>query len=428
MGGSSMSTEHRRDHEDNRRQVVVIGGGVIGLSAAYHLSREGVEVTVLDSGEFGAGASWGNAGWIVPSLVHPFNVPKATPQALRAMLDPAGPIALRRTPTPDFVRWGLEFTRACRPDRSEQSLRSLSGLASTATTDMQRLADEIGFECHRDGLLVPFRSEAALEAYAAAHRHVEELGYTGRVERLDKEQVHRREPSLGGDVVGALRFLDEMSVRPDSLTDALARAIRAGNGETSRFERVSAITRAAKGWHVATTRRTLVADAVVVAAGERTAGLLRPLGVRLSLQPGRGCSVLLQPEQLTLQQPLKIAEHRVACTPFENGQVRISGTFDLTPIGAGPAVGRMRSVLRAAATYLTALSDAEISPSSVWSGARPCTPDSVPIIRQADRMSGLFIATGHGTLGVTLAPETGRRVARLVTNALTTSHTQGVTH
>lgn len=416
-----MSAEVSRAAPSTRRQVVVVGGGVIGLSAGFHLSREGIDVTVLDSKEFGAGASWGNAGWIVPSLVHPFNAPKAVPQALLAMLDRSSPIALRRIPSPGLVEWGLRFARSSSVSRSEASLRELARLASTATSDMRQLADELGFECHRDGLLVPFRSDQALEAYASAHHHVEELGYTGRVEQLDGPALRDREPSLGSDVVGGLHFVDEMSVRPDSLTAALAEAIRENGGETAEFERVRDVRPTSTSrWRVATTRRTLTADAVVVAAGERTAEVVRPLGIRLPLQPGRGCSVLLRPEQLTLRQPLKIAEHRVACTPFENGEVRISGTFDLTPLGAGPDVGRMRSVLRAAATHLPALADVEISPPAVWGGARPCTPDSVPLVGQARNADRLFIATGHGTLGITLAPETGRRVAELVKNATKT--------
>lgn len=409
-----------------RRQVVVVGGGVIGLSAGYHLSRDGYEVTVLDSGEFGAGASWGNAGWIVPSLVHPFNVPNALPQALLSMLKPHSAIALRRLPSTDLVKFAWRFARASSPKNSEAALKELARFAATATTDMQQLAADIDFECHRDGLLVPFRSEAALESYAAGHRHIEELGYTGRVERLDKRQVHAREPSLGEDVVGGLHFLDEMSVRPSSLTAALAKAIIASGNEAAKFERVRTIKPMGKQWRVETTRRVLLADAVVVAAGERSAELVRPLGVSIPLTSGRGCSILLQPEQLQLRQPLKIAEFRVACTPFENGEVRVSGTFDFTELGAGPEVGRLRSILRAASTHLPCLAEVDISPSDVWAGARPCTPDSVPLVKEATGTPGLFLATGHGTLGVTLSPETGRRIAALVARSFTPQK-QGVT-
>lgn len=410
----------RRSGTPQRREVVVIGAGAIGLSAGYHAALDDRQVTVLDAGAFGAGASWGNAGWIVPSLVHPFNAPKAVPQAMLAMLDPRSPIALRRVPTPRLAQWGWQFFRASSAARSEESLRTLARLALTATADMQRLAGDLGFELHRDGLLVTFRSKEAMRVYAEGHKHVEELGYTGRVQQLDAAGVRAAEPSLGPDVVGGLHFLDELSVRPNTFTKALATAIEGRGGETSAFESVRGIWRSTNGdqWIVETSKRILAADVVVVAAGERSAGLLRPLGVRIPLEAGRGVSVLLEPEQLALRQPLKIAEHRVACTPFENGQVRISGTFDLTRIGAGPAVGRMRSVLAKAQTHLPGLADVDINPSNVWAGARPCTPDSVPIVNEIPQHRGLIVATGHGTLGVTLAPETGRRVASLIRTSL----------
>jgi D-amino-acid dehydrogenase len=400
------------------QHVVVIGGGVIGLSSAYHLARAGIRVTLIERDRCGRGASFGNAGWIVPSLVTPFNAPGAVPQSLRAMLNPHSPIALRQVPTWALIRWGLEFFRASGADRSRASLRALAVMAASAADDVTALADRLGFEVHRTGLLVPFRSPVALDAYRAAHSEVESLGYQGRIEILDADAVRDREPSLADDVIGGLHLLDEVSIRPDAMTAALARAVTATGGELAEHETVRDVTPASSGqWRVLTEARTLIVDAVVVAAGERTAALL---GRHVRLQSGRGCSVTLPPGLVELRQPLKIAEHRVACTPFAGGEVRISGTFDLVRPGAGTAPGRMRGVLNAASTHLPALRDLAVSDVDVWSGARPCTADSVPVVGPVGRVPGLFVATGHGTLGMTLAPATGQAIARLVSETVTT--------
>lgn len=265
-----------------------------------------------------------------------------------------------------------------------------------------------------------------MDTYQQSHRHIEALGYTGLVDQLDAEQTRIREPALGPDIRGALHFLDEMSIRPGSFTAALAAGIRAYGGETAAHEAVTDIRNDDRSrWTVVTDRRTIDTDAVVVAAGEHSGRLLRPLGVRLPLHSGRGCSVTLRAGQLSLKQPLKIAEQRVACTPFANGDVRISGAFDLVTLDASTAAGRMRSVLSAATPYLPALAGVDVDPAAIWSGARPCVPDSVPVVGPAGRHHGLFVATGHGTLGITLAPETGRRISEMVRVSLKTTAAQG---
>ncbi len=397
--------------------VIVVGGGVIGLSSAYHLARAGHRVTVIERGRCGHGASWGNAGWITPSLVQPFNAPGAVPGAVRAMFDPASPIAIRQLPTWALARWGWSFLRNSRADRSQDSLRALATAAAGAAADVATLASELDFEVHRSGLLVAFRSADALAAYRISHAQVQAAGYQGQAIELGPAETKDHEPALADDVVGGLYLPDEVSVRPDAMTAALARGVTAAGGEIAEQESVRTATPGPHGWRVQTALRELSAAAVVLAAGERTTRLARACGARVVLQSARGCSVTLPPV-LELQGPLKIAEHRVACTPFENGQVRISGTFDLVRIGAGTDRRRMQAVLDAAATTLPAVADLDIADLDVWSGARPCTPDSVPVIGPIGRNRGLFVATGHGTLGMTLAVPTARAVTEMVNTIL----------
>lgn len=409
-----MSTERRRG------RVVVIGGGVIGLSCAYHLARAGHPVTLLERrAHCGHGASWGNAGWIVPSLAQPFNTPDAPWTALRSMTHPDSPLSIRRAPSPAFLRWSLAFLGASRPVPSAAAQRSLARLAADAPQQLRELAEELPIELHRTGLLIPFRSPAALEAYRARQRSMEGLGYRGRAEVLGPEAVREREPALAEDVVGGIHLLDELSVRPDVMTAALADGLRSLGGEIITDAEVTAISALPDGRRRCRTRDGAEheAETVVVAAGERTADVLATAGTRIPLQPGRGCSVTLPAGALTLHHAVKIAEHQVACTPFSTGEVRISGTFDLVRTDAPTNTRRMASVLRAASTHLPSLADVDLDALEVWSGARPCTPDSIPLTGPVGPDPGLLVATGHGTLGMTLAVQTGRLITRHVAAA-----------
>lgn len=401
---------------EQQRRILVIGGGVIGLSSAYHLLRAGHDVTLLEREETcGLHASRGNAGWIVPSLVQPFNSPGAATQAIRSMMNRDSPIAIRQLPTTHFIGWGLRFLRESRPARSMSAMKTLSRFADHAADQTQALADEIGFEIHQTGLVVPFRSHADMEAYQRNHEQIESGGYRGRTVVLDAAEVHAQEPELSPDVIGGLHLLDEPSVRPDSMTAALAEAVRSQGGSIVTRAKVQTLRSIGPwAWECHTDTDLYEAEAVVVAAGEHTASLLRDVGVKLPLQSGRGCSITLPSGVLDLHHAMKIAEHRVACTPFDTGEVRVSGTFDLVQPDAPTDRGRMASVLRAATTYLPALQQVDLDALDVWSAARPCTPDSVPFVGPIGSTPGLLAATGHGTLGMTLAVETGRRIAATI--------------
>lgn len=420
LEASPVSTEPSTTPETrSRRHVAVIGAGVIGLSTAYRLAQSGLDVTVLERDEIGQGASWGNAGWIVPTLIQPFNSPGAATDAFTTFLTRGGYAALRQFPTPRLALWGLSFLRHSGAGRSDASMRTLAAMAHDTAEATGQLADELDFEVHRTGLLIPFRSEEALEGYTHTQARVQELGYEGRVEWLGAQQLAQREPSLSDDLAGGVHLLDELTVRPDSMTSALARGFREAGGELREHSTVTGLDEEPGGrWKVATTSGAdLLVDAVVVAAGEHSASLLRKGGARILLQSGRGCSVTLPPV-LTLNQAVKIADVQVACSPFDNGQVRVSGTFDLVGKDAPTNRSRMQHVLDAATPYLPGLAEVDLDEHEVWSGARPTTPDSVPVVGPVGSAPGLYAATGHGTLGMTLAAGTANTIHTHVTRLM----------
>ncbi|WP_198393863.1 NAD(P)/FAD-dependent oxidoreductase [Brevibacterium yomogidense] len=410
--GESARRTGGRARQVDRRHVAVIGGGVIGLASAYRLAQAGLDVTVLERDAIGQGASWGNAGWIVPTLVQPFNAPGVATDAVKTFFKRDGYAALSQVPTPRLALWGLSFLRHSSAARSDRSLRALAAMAHDTAEATGTLAEELGFEIHRTGLLIPFASQEGLDQQAVTQTQLEELGYKGRTEWLDTGQLAAREPSLSSGLAGGLHLLDELTVRPDSMTAGLARGFVAAGGELREQTRVSGLHAEAGGhWKVRTASGAdLLVDAVVVAAGEHSDVLLRRAGARVLLQSGRGCSVTL-PGTISLNQAVKLAEVMVACSPFDNGKVRISGTFDLVGRDASTNRARMQHVLDAATPYLPGLADVDLETTEVWSGPRPATPDSVPVVGPVGKKPGLYAATGHGTLGMTLAAGTAATIA-----------------
>jgi D-amino-acid dehydrogenase len=394
-------------------RVVVVGGGVVGLCCAYELMRAGAEVTVVERDRCGGATSLGNAGWVVPSISIPMPAPGITAQALRMIFKPDSPLRLRPRLDPDFLRWCWRFWRNSSREHHEAGLKALMKLNQQTIQLYKDLrASGVEFEMHETGLLVATLSEETLEEYAELLEGARAAGYTGEVEVLGKESLLRVEPAVSDAVVGAVHAKDDLHVRPDTLVSGLASYLAARGVQILEDTEVYGLEPASKGrWLVSTSSEKLAADRVIVAAGMWSSELLARLRVRIPLESGKGYSVTAGGRGTKPRHALKFAEPNVACSPFEEA-VRISGVFELG--GRDLRVNRrlLEGVLRSASVFLRDWVIEE--PRFEWAGMRPTTPDDLPLIGGVPGFEHLYVATGHGMLGVTLAPATGAALAPLV--------------
>jgi len=391
--------------------VLVIGGGVVGLSVAASLERRGADVTVLEAGDWGCGASAGNAGWISPGLANPVPAPGVMAQALRWMPNPRSPLLVRPALRLSFVRWSWQFWRSTRPNRYGAGMAALAALGSRVLDDYDRLmADGVQMEMHTDGLLFVGRRATSVRAETALLREAQGLGYRGRIEEMSQADVRRHEPALGPRIVGGVWAQDERHVRPESLTAGLVHHLD-GRADLRAGIAVRRVTRDGTGWVVQTnTGETLRAPRVVVATGWRAADLLLPLGVRLPMEGGKGYSVTVQDPTVSPAGTLYLLEDRVAVSAFD-GALRLAGTMELGTTNALVNRGRVAAIETAAKRSLTAWDGSD---ATRWAGFRPMTPDGVPVIGPVPGLPGLHVATGHAMLGVTLGPTTGEILAPVV--------------
>jgi D-amino-acid dehydrogenase len=395
------------------RHAVVVGGGVIGTACAHFLTESGWRVTILDRGAFGAGASHGNCGLVCPSHVLPLAEPGAVVAALKAMLRPSSPFAIRFRLDPALWSWLLRFARRCNEADMIRAARGIQPLLESSLQLYDELIRREGLDCEweRRGLLYAYRSPAAMDAYAPIDRLLRE-SFGVPAERLDGAALTEREPALKPGLAGAWYYQADSHLRPDRLMRSWRRLLES-RGVTIR-ERTALLGFARRDGSASAARTdsgAIEADAFVVAAGAWTPMLRSHLGCRVPIQPGKGYSLTMPRPAACPTIPLIFPETRVVATPFRSGY-RLGSTMEFAGYDATINPRRLQLLRDGAAPYLREPHCVPIE--EEWTGWRPMTFDSLPIIDRSPAMSNVLVAAGHNMLGLSMAPATGRLVADLL--------------
>jgi D-amino-acid dehydrogenase len=397
-------------------RVAVVGAGVVGLACAWELRRRGADVVVLERACVGGGVSRGNTGWVSPSLTYPLPAPGMLREGLRQLVTGGDAFVLRPRLDPAFVRWLWSFRRNCSSARFDTGIRALLALNRRTLELFDAYRDAgVAFEMHTAGLVVAARTQGGLDLYRRTFQRLRELGHEGgSIDELDAGALAALEPALDrARVVAGLHARVDRFVRPEQLTAGLAERLQADGVKIHEGCELRTLARTASGWALETTSGPVVAQRLVVAAGLPTAPLLRRLGVRVPLMGARGYSVTIAGRGTPPRHALYLAEAKLGLSPFDGG-VRVAGVFELgaSNENISPAVGER--LLAAARPYLGRWQPDADGPLETWAGLRPATPDGLPLIGALPGLDGIYLATGHGMLGVTLAPATANLLAPLV--------------
>lgn len=392
--------------------VLVLGGGVVGLACAWYLLGEGRSVTVLEQGQPGQGASHGNCGTLTPSHAPPLPMPGLIGTALKWLFKPDAPLRIQPRLDPALLRWLVGFAGRCNWDdfRRGNALKAPLLLRSCAL--IAELIGEQRLDCEyrQDGTLYVYRDAAALEASSWL---VDALGAVGvPVERLDAAALARCEPALLPGMAGGYRHPADAHLRPDRYVAELARIVRGAGGRIETGARIDAVERdGGRITRVHTTRGAFSGSEVVLALGAWTPLLARQLGLRLPIQPGKGYSITYTRPAVCPVLPLVLRERSVCVTAWSSGY-RLGSTMEFAGYDTRLNPLRLGALRRGAAEYLR---EPE-GPAAVetWYGWRPMTPDDQPIIGRAPGLDNLTVASGHGMLGVTLSAVTGLLVSELL--------------
>ena len=393
--------------------VLVIGGGVIGVCTAYALQERGVSTTLVERGEICAGASHGNGGWIFPSESAPIPGPGVIRQSLPWLIDPESPLYIQPRPSLSLLRWMWRFRAACNePDmRKSFGLRRALSLASLELYEEFAAIDGLEFGFKREGLIIACRTRKTLSESQHEIDLLEADG--GSAKWLSVDELCQRNPSLSPDLAGGIEFSQDAHITPGDFVRNLAVEIeRRGVSIHPNTEVLNIEWTRQAPVRVRTTRGDFTASEVVIAAGAWTPELGSDLGLRVPVQAAKGYSISVERPDGYPDTPVMFSEAKVFITPM-GAMLRMGGTLELAGLDLSINRRRLDAVVRAARTYMPGL---EPTPTiEIWRGLRPLTPDDLPIIGRPRGTSGLILATGHGMSGISQGPMTGELVAQIVT-------------
>ena len=402
------------------KSILIIGGGVIGLSTAYYCARRGHRVTLIDRNpEQRDGCSFGNAGMVVPSHFVPLAAPGAVSTAFKWMWNPESPLYIKPRLNWDLMSWGWKFMRAATAahvQRSAPLIRDLSFASRDCFEELAALPDN-DFGLVKKGLVMLCKTQHGLDDEAKYAAQANALGVPAQV--LDAKAVAKLDPDVTMDVAGGVYFPKDCHLSPGRFMAGLKRQCDALG---VKFHWQTEIN----GWWPEESGRLtyalcagpgcpidLGADEFVLAGGSWSPVVARELGLKLPMQAGKGYSLTLTKPRELPQLCSIFTEARVAVTPMGN-TLRFGGTMEIAGLNEDINPVRVRGIIKAAGKYFPKFTPDDFAGIQPWRGLRPCSPDGMPYLGRTAKYSNLTIATGHAMMGLSLGPITGRLVSEIL--------------
>ena len=395
--------------------IVIIGGGVIGVCCAYYLaSATGRHVTLLEKGDICSGCSYGNGGLLVPSHSMPLAAPGVVSSALRWMFNPDSPFYIRPRFDVELFRWLVRFWLSSRASRSRRGipvLRDLSYASLKLYDELDRIPD-VEFQLERRGLINLCKTQSGLRHCV---QHAELLAEHGiKAREVDADEISTLEPDVETLACGGVYYEEDRHLTPVRFVREMARHVASKGVEILTHTEVLAVeTVGSRVGRLRTTRGDFQPAEVVLAAGSWSPQLATDLALRIPIQPAKGYSVTFRKPDPSPSMPLVCEEARFGITPMGD-TLRFAGTLELAGMDLSINERRVRAVLDSVPQFLPQLQPDRMELVEIWRGLRPCSPDGLPYIGRAPAIDNLIVAAGHAMIGVSLGPITGKLVSQII--------------
>jgi D-amino-acid dehydrogenase len=395
-------------------KIGIIGGGINGLFSAYYLQKEGHEVTIIEQGDLSDSCSHGNAGMIVPSHIIPLAAPGMIAKGMKWMLSSTSPFYIRPRMSGALVKWGWLFYKNSTEANVQKSipiLRDISLLSKTLYQDFQR-ENHFDFGWHERGLMMLFQTQNMAHEEAEGAAIANKAGIEAHV--LNAKEVQGFEPNTTVNAIGGVFYPGDAQLNPNLLVSNLKNHL---NTEGVTFLYQTEV----KGFEfknqtvtsILTEKGKLDFDEIVIAVGAWSGVLSKKLGISLPLQGGKGYSMMFEGLGDQIKIPTIMLEARATATPMGSA-LRCAGTMEIAGIDLSVNMNRVKGIVQGVNSFYPDLKVDLPQKEQVWSGLRPCSPDGLPYIGRLKTLKNVTIATGHGMMGLSLGPATGKLVSEIV--------------
>ena len=400
------------------KNVIVVGGGIVGLCSAYYLLKEGHQVTVIDKSDITAGASFVNAGYITPSHIIPLAAPGMIVKGMKWMFSPTSPFYMKPRWDVDFFKWAWYFHKSSTPAKVAKAIpviKDINLMSHRLYTDILQSGDLGDFQWERKGLLMLYQTDAEEQHEMPVAEKAKALAL--EVDFLDQDQLRTIEPDVAIKAKAAIHYKCDGHTTPTEVMPRLKQYLTDAGVDLRTNEAVLDFSlNQGTIKEVITSKGTYACDAVIIATGSWSEGLAKKLNIKLPIQAGKGYRIdVARPTGISM--PAILMEAKVAVTPM-NGFTRFAGTMEFSGINDTIRAARVTAIAKAVAEFYPDIKITAREMAAAKSGLRPVSPDGLPYIGKSKKYTNLTFATGHAMMGWSLGPATGKLVAQLISDKI----------
>ncbi|SMG25718.1 NAD(P)/FAD-dependent oxidoreductase [Arenibacter troitsensis] len=407
------------------KDVLIIGGGIVGLCSAYYLQKEGHKVTVLDRSDITSGASFVNAGYITPSHIIPLASPGMISKGIKWMFNSSSPFYMQPRWDTDFFKWSWYFHKSSTKEKVALAIpliKEINIISRELFTSIKNSGDLGNFQLERKGLLMLYKTEKEGEHEMQVAQKAFFLGL--EVSSLNKKELDLLQPNITMDVKGAVHYeCDGHTTPTEFMKKMLDYLKRSGVTIKTNEEVIDLSMENGQISKVTTSKNEYSPEEVVLAAGSWSDNLSKKMNIKLPIQAGKGYRINVpRPTGITI--PAILMEAKVAVTPMTE-YTRFAGTMEFSGINDVIRRQRVEAIANAATEFYPEIKISEAEKADAKSGLRPVSPDGLPYIGRIGDLKNLTVATGHAMMGWSLGPVTGKLVSEILSERKTSMDITG---